>query len=1341
MKKMNKTAFTIVELVIVIAVVAVLAAVMIPTFGGIIKSANISADKTEAAAITTQLSTKLDGIKSEADIYDAIAAVYGEEAMQSFAPRRSASYGYHYWYDAKTKRVELATFDEISNMADGIAMLAEEPELGYTPFEINSIRSFSNGRFFLIDKGGSEVVDLLESVKEIDSSTAYTDMLQAFQNSADTLGRAVHTNLQAIAIINDYGMFALSTTPTYVYIPEGTTVLGTATYYDGYAIERGEMDFSGVNAAIKLPNGATVGSYGLIGFANGDASATLENTVELHVNTTEEKLGEIFEAYSTDCVIVLPDGARYVVEGIAIYKLPRGSEPVINGLGSSSTEDIEFEISYTDSNATPGADKDYFDDEGNILYLSYDIDGAQLGLTKGITNSMVDWSVEEGAPFTVENGTVTVTTPEIGAAVSAKVTAALKANPEKKASVTVYIVRPNDITLTVSGAGALTGETDNTTKKPDGAGNITFENGVYTFDITNVKASYNPANYVTTEKVTLSLESDTYFTLAENDDGTWTLTLKSRDDGNYSNISVVIKATVGTTDEDEPLISHSIKLNLIDNSSKAFENKPIIDVDKDGVYDESDGDTKMGKDYLFRIGNGNTVTLGQLFNNTKAAGNVVLEILDWTEGANNNIYMSTSTTDAFYVTVKDRTAITKTENELTYTTGWSLTNGNWAATEIDFGGTGVAKIRIGNKVGETYTGYAELIVEVVDGKNVTAYGQLTNSGNQVLLNNITMSSGSSYPLSSGTLFGNGFTFDVTAGAYNGLDYITGNYLIRLYNANIDNAVIVGPVYRKYNITDEKDYNRVTVSAEGISGIYNSYISNASAPVRIHNGCELTIVNTTLKGGSFANIDMRGGDLIIDDLVTINQLNSNDPYDDTKTTVGLGIVVWYEGTNGAETITLKDINGNGTAELTQYNYLANNQTSHFAETDGLFDVSTLVAELFKIDDNYVKNVDGVKWVHSGILSMAEGVDDDNVTQPDGYGILDVSYSSKDGVAFIKPASSYSNPASIIAPAYVPSAQHHVLPSIEWDLPEKAGDKNYIAQTDAADYCYYDAKTRTIMIRFEKDDYLEFDPSILTATKIGNKLDVSVSMNGKTYGEGEKIKFTAAGDYTITYTYIDRYNYRLGESGTETYDVTYTKTLKVKVVLKDRAIAPATFSFAGTTGTTIVTSNDGTKYLSVVGGSNTGTKTIDGKTVTYIKVYVKEYQSEIKVGSWVITPESLKDTDANTSYRKSSTNTAYCPVFSGVVTITDNGTTYDSSTTTLADGKLAMISDPASVLKWASSNAVPTNNPVVKKGTLLFQSSTIQGVTRSQTEYVFEYTYTDDSGETYHYYVGYIFPKKG
>ena len=44
MKKMNRKGFTIVELVIVIAVIAILAGVLIPTFSGIVTKAQVSAE-------------------------------------------------------------------------------------------------------------------------------------------------------------------------------------------------------------------------------------------------------------------------------------------------------------------------------------------------------------------------------------------------------------------------------------------------------------------------------------------------------------------------------------------------------------------------------------------------------------------------------------------------------------------------------------------------------------------------------------------------------------------------------------------------------------------------------------------------------------------------------------------------------------------------------------------------------------------------------------------------------------------------------------------------------------------------------------------------------------------------------------------------------------------------------------------------------------------------------------------------------------------------------------------------------------------------------------------------
>lgn len=51
MKRNNKKGFTIVELVIVIAVIAILAGVLIPTFAGIVEKANKSAALQEAQSV------------------------------------------------------------------------------------------------------------------------------------------------------------------------------------------------------------------------------------------------------------------------------------------------------------------------------------------------------------------------------------------------------------------------------------------------------------------------------------------------------------------------------------------------------------------------------------------------------------------------------------------------------------------------------------------------------------------------------------------------------------------------------------------------------------------------------------------------------------------------------------------------------------------------------------------------------------------------------------------------------------------------------------------------------------------------------------------------------------------------------------------------------------------------------------------------------------------------------------------------------------------------------------------------------------------------------------------
>ncbi len=74
MKRNNKKGFTIVELVIVIAVIAILSAVLIPTFGGIVEKANASAAQQEARNAYTQYVANMtdytNGIPTIDYVYD-----------------------------------------------------------------------------------------------------------------------------------------------------------------------------------------------------------------------------------------------------------------------------------------------------------------------------------------------------------------------------------------------------------------------------------------------------------------------------------------------------------------------------------------------------------------------------------------------------------------------------------------------------------------------------------------------------------------------------------------------------------------------------------------------------------------------------------------------------------------------------------------------------------------------------------------------------------------------------------------------------------------------------------------------------------------------------------------------------------------------------------------------------------------------------------------------------------------------------------------------------------------------------------------------------------------------
>ena len=92
-KRNNKKGFTIVELVIVIAVIAILAAVLIPTFSGIIRKANISADTQLVKNMNTAL-TADEAINGKPDSFSDVIAIVKDAGyvLSAFNPTTEGCY-------------------------------------------------------------------------------------------------------------------------------------------------------------------------------------------------------------------------------------------------------------------------------------------------------------------------------------------------------------------------------------------------------------------------------------------------------------------------------------------------------------------------------------------------------------------------------------------------------------------------------------------------------------------------------------------------------------------------------------------------------------------------------------------------------------------------------------------------------------------------------------------------------------------------------------------------------------------------------------------------------------------------------------------------------------------------------------------------------------------------------------------------------------------------------------------------------------------------------------------------------------------------------------------------
>ncbi len=1312
MKQKLKKAFTLVELVIVIAVIAILALVVVPSFSAITKNSDISADQDEVLALNFALAMYESdyGIYSEGDLQKAIDSSKGKNAYYSLKPL-SANYGYHYWYKISNNKIYLATTQEIKTMANEGASINSDlnvyrknPLYGnqIKTFQTDSLRSKLVPGFILLDRAGSDIAVGLSAIDDIISgrSTSVKDSYQTAINSIYNIsnGKAhdaqlqgtLISHIQQTAFITNDGTLRfpnLEYAVDFVFQNDLHTVTSNHYYYrpvnDGtyevYGNELAEVQPSVENAVIStsqtvsydiLPSITEIQKNSLWFKMAESTMVTLNMDLAI---TDNEDLVSIFAPSATNAQIYLPSVQKtYVIEN---NELKLNGETVALLGEIVKVENFDIAIKYGENTVTEIANKvKLVKVENNYkLFITGDYQEsitltAQNVLPENATSKKVLFTGGNESVATVTTqGEITVKLPEVGQNCATTVKATAISGGVTK-DIDIEVIRVNQASLDFGDSESTAYKKLVIDKEQSETVEIEYDGSIselYFGELAQIVYSNNSSGLTIDTTLDVSVVS-----------GDESITIET--DGESGNKKVVINSGI----MGDRVLVFTVKVGVY--LEKTFTLKVI-----DSRVNTFKRKFENTNDYIYRVGNQNQIKLGSLFEINEELTGVTLKI-----------------TDGIFDTSHDLE--TETANGFKANYVKNVTPGaNYVNDIIKFSGTGIAKLTLTDSESHTLS----LTVEVVNAKNVTSYSELQNT-NCVLLNDITMANNSAYYLSNATLYGNGFTFDAKKGRVTGKGMLSENYIVCISDATLDNVKIQGAVYTTYGVQTSDMFNNALVYSVGNSVIANSYLSNCATPLRV-NGGSLYVTDTTLKGGSFSNLDIRNNsEITVNNLTTINQADSNDQAVDGSIPVGLGITFYYENASQA-TLAI-----NGT--LKQYNHVcesdANALKNRYSGNSMVSNnLSKAIGELFGSGYEGYQYVDGngTKWVNTGILVLNETTDvnDDGYDDRITYGDNVPNYVGKK-ISYTFIGDLFNNgtyggylyaPSKLVAPEsaieYQTVGQYATKPSYGFIHGDSVTNDNGRS--------YFDNDLNKVMIFINSEKTFAWSPSALNAIKYGKKLDYQVrvettAIDGVTYdSENQLFNFTKAGEYRIIYSFTDTFNYRVN---LENYEKHYNDLLVVDVTVIIDGAQKAVFAFGEQNP--VETVINGKTYLSAQ--DLTTAVTVAGQTV-----YAQNVAMQIDSGNLF-------------GYY------AYFPVFGNAITITDNDNLYNNATTVMPNS-LSVVGDPSEIFKYQSASSAESL-PVIYNDTLCFKSPQISANRKAYSTIV-EYVYTDMAGYVYHYFVNY------
>ena len=281
-KRNNKKGFTIVELVIVIAVIAILAAVLIPTFAGIIKKANLSSDQQAVRNMNVALATDEATNGKPQNLLEATMNM--AKAGYDFENYKPLSSDYRFFWDSVNNKIVLAE-KETGNIIypteyEGQTLTSDFKSLYRDPLiSTEKISAFEEK----IDAAADKVVEI-ENVDELAALSALVN--GETEKAKDFAGYTFNLKADTTYDLADI-----------VWIPVGEaeeapfkgTINGNGATISGLTTEGYTTD---VANASTLSSGQTGVTYGFVGFAE---NATIKNLkfagANIQLGTTGKEMG------------------------------------------------------------------------------------------------------------------------------------------------------------------------------------------------------------------------------------------------------------------------------------------------------------------------------------------------------------------------------------------------------------------------------------------------------------------------------------------------------------------------------------------------------------------------------------------------------------------------------------------------------------------------------------------------------------------------------------------------------------------------------------------------------------------------------------------------------------------------------------------------------------------------------------------------------------------------------------------------------------------------------------------------------------------------------------------